>query len=239
MPISYAIPALLVLAPFAFAQTANEPSGHWEGTLSVQGHELKVAVDLARDDKQAWKGAFAVPEMNLKGFALADISAEGGVVHFAMKGIPGDPAYQGKLSADGKTIAGEWRQSGSNTPLTLTRTGDAKFEPVAKSTPITKEFTGTWEGAINANGTRLRLVLKLTTQPDGIATGTLTSVDQGNAEIPVASIVQTGNNLKLGVPTVGGTYDGDINKEGTMIAGEWLQGPDPLPLVFKRPEQKQ
>ena len=110
--------------------------------------------------------------------------------------------------------------------------GDTKIEPPPKSTPITKELEGSWEGALDVNGTTLRLVLKLASQADGLATGTLVSVDQGGAEVPIAAVVQNGAHLTLVVPAVAGKYDGDLS-EG-QLTGTWTQGPRTWPLVLKR-----
>jgi hypothetical protein len=82
------------------------------------------------------------------------------------------------------------------------------------------------------NGTTLRLVAKLSNQADGTATGTLVSLDQGGAEIPIASVVQDGAHLKLLVPAVVGNYEGDL-KDG-QLTGTWTQGPRTWPLVLKR-----
>ena len=81
------------------------------------------------------------------------------------------------------------------------------------------------------NGKTLRLNLKLINQ-DGAATGMLISVDQGGAEIPLSSIVQTDAHLAFTVPGVGGSYEGDL-KDG-QIVGNWTQGPGSLPLTLKR-----
>ena len=80
-------------------------------------------------------------------------------------------------------------------------------------------------------GPVLRLVLKLTNQPGG-ATGVLVSVDQGDAEIPVTSITQTGSQLKFTITTINAGYAGDL-KDG-QLTGTWSQGPGSWPLVFKR-----
>jgi hypothetical protein len=82
-------------------------------------------------------------------------------------------------------------------------------------------------------GTTLRLVLKLMNGADGVATGTLVSLDQGGVEIPVTAVVQTGPHLKIVVKPIVGTYDADL-KDG-QLTGTWMQGPATLPLVFKRP----
>ena len=150
-----------------------------------------------------------------------------------MNGVPGNPQFKGTVSKDAKSLSGEFSQGGGKVPFAVTRTGDAKFEPLPKSTPITKDVEGSWEGSLDVNGTILRLVVKLSNGPDGVATGTMVSVDQGGAEMPIAAIVQTGSHLKLIVQVVAGTYEGDL-KDG-QLTGTWTQGPGTLPLIFRRP----
>jgi hypothetical protein len=77
----------------------------------------------------------------------------------------------------------------------------------------------------------LRLGLKISSQ-DGAGTGTLTSIDQGGVEIPIAAVVQNGMQLKLLLPAIAGSYEGEL-KEG-QLTGTWSQGPGTFPLVFKR-----
>ena len=78
----------------------------------------------------------------------------------------------------------------------------------------------------------LRLVFTLTNGADGLATGTLTSVDQGNTEAPIAAVVQTGSTLKLILPAIRGAYEGEL-KDG-QITGTWMRGAGKLPMVLKR-----
>lgn len=224
--------ALIVSSSVMLAQPAAGPSGHWEGTLQIPGQELKIEIDLALKGEK-WEGTIAIPAQNLKGFPLAAITVKGDSVSFALNGVPGNPQFNGALSKDAKSLSGQYTQGGGTIPFAVTRTGDAKFEPLPKSTPITKELEGSWEGSLDVNGTILRLVVKLSNGPDGVATGTLVSVDQGGVELPVVAVVQTGSHLKLVVPAVAGTYEGDL-KEG-QLTGTWTQGPGNLPLVFKRP----
>ena len=223
--------ALILRSGVAFAQPAVGPSGHWEGTLQLPGQELKIEVDLTRTGEK-WEGQISIPAQGMKAFPLAAITVQGDAIGFAMKGIPGDPQFTGTLSKDGKTLSGDFKQGGGTLPLTLARTGDARIEPAPKSTPLTKELVGNWEGPLDANGTVLRLVLKLSNQPDGTATGTLVSLDQGGVEIPITAIVQTGTHLKVLVLAVSGTYEGDL-KDG-QLSGTWTQGPASFPLVLKR-----
>jgi hypothetical protein len=231
MKSSPAVAMAAILAPFAFAQSTPGAAGHWEGMISPPGQELRIQVDLTKDDKQGWTGTINIPEQNLNGFPLSDVNVKADAAGFAMRGIPGDPVFKGKLGQDGRSIAGEFTQGGNSMPFKLSRTGEARL---AKSTGVGKEFEGDWEGTLDANGTKLRLIVKLANQPGGAATGTMTTVDQGGAEIPITTITQKGTNLRLELPKIGGNYTGDINKEGTQITGEWTQGPGKLPLTLKR-----
>ena len=143
-------PAVLLAAlffvlpvPSLRAQSAADASGHWEGTLQIPGMELNVEVDLGKNSKGEWMGTISIPAQNMKGFPLSNVAGQAKSVSFLMKGIPGDPTFQGALSPDGKTISGDFSQGGVSLPFSLIRKGDAKIEAPAKSTPISKELAGT------------------------------------------------------------------------------------------------
>ena len=104
---------------------------------------------------------------------------------------------------------------------------------MAKSTPIAKEFEGTWEGALTTpDGTKLRLRVKLANGADGTAAGTLNSLDQGGADMPLSTITQKGAAITLELNLVGGKFAGDL--KGDELVGTWTQGMGSLPLTFKR-----
>ena len=88
------------------------------------------------------------------------------------------------------------------------------------------------EGTLDADGTLLRLTVKLTNEPNGTAAGMLISIDQNGAEIPIAAVVQTNSHLTLHVPSVVGRCEGDF--QDGQLTGQWTQGPKTWPLVFKR-----
>jgi len=229
---AFALPLLVNLA----AQTPGA-SGHWEGAIKLPDKELNIQVDLARNDKGEWMGTIAIPQQNLKEFPLSNVAVNGKSVKFAMKGPPGDPAFDGTLSADGKSISGNFTQGAASLSFAMERTGDAKIEAPAKSSGIAKEFEGTWEGTLTAGEKNLRLVLKMSNQPDGAAAGSIISVDQGGGEIPISTITQKGSDLKLELRSINATYAGAL-KEGSLV-GEWKQGPGTLPLSFKRPAKQE
>jgi hypothetical protein len=220
----------LLIASLAAAQTPPPaPAGHWTGT--IEGPGIAVEVDLAPLTAGGWRGTISIPSQGTKGIPLADLAVKGGKVEFAIKGGPGDPRFSGQQSADGKTLTGTFMQGGASLPLTLTRTGDAQFEPPVKNAPASKELLGAWEGTLDVKGTMLRLALTIANGAEG-ATGRVVSLDQNNFEIPLGKITEQASRVTFAVPMIAGAFEGDL--KGGELAGTWTQGPLKLPLVFKR-----
>jgi hypothetical protein len=224
---------VVVLGAGAARLLAQAPtaSGHWAGSIETPGQPLKIEVDLKPSTGQDWIGTISIPAQGLKAFPLSDVQVQGRQVSFAMPQVPGTPTFKGELTADGAGILGDFSQGEGKTTFELKRAGEASITPPPKSTAITKELEGQWSGTLEAGGQQLRLTLKLASGADG-ATGSIVSLDQGNAEIPIESIVQTGSHLELILPKIAGSFSGDL-KDG-KLAGEWKQGPGTLPLTFTR-----
>ncbi len=205
--------------------------GHWSGSIDSPVGPMVVEVDL---DKAAdgWIGSVSIPAQNAAGIPLEQISFANGKGSFHVKAGAAGPTFEGTLSADGKTLDGAFTAAGQGMPLKLTRTGDAKVELPKSSPPVAAQFAGTWEGSINM-GAQLRLRLSLANGKDG-SQATLVSIDQGNAEIPVSTITQTGTKLTLIVKAVGGDYTGEINSQGTEIRGTWSQLGNSTDLTFTK-----
>ncbi len=232
----FAVLIALIALPAALPQSKPAGSGHWEGTLQVPDHDMKVAFDLAQDEKGGWIGTFAVPEQNMKDFPLGKIVVKGTSVSFELPGIPGDPSFQGDISPDGKSIKGDFAQGGGSIPMQAKWVSDANVKLPARSTPIAKEFEGAWEGVLNTpDGQKLRIRVTLANGSDG-ATGTFASLDQGGNEVPLTTITQKASQITLELKMAGVTYSGEI--KGEEIAGTFTQGPGSLPLTFKRAAKK-
>ena len=95
---------------------------------------------------------------------------------------------------------------------------------------------GFWAGALDAGAFKLRLVMKFSHTPDGKLKGTLDSVDQGAHDIPMDVVTFQNGALHVEMKSLGATYDGKLNGDGTQITGEFTQGTK-LPLDLKRIEK--
>jgi hypothetical protein len=206
------------------------PRGHWSGSVEVPGQTLAMEADLDKG-LSGWIGSISIPAQNATGIPLDGITFTNGKCTFHIKGGPGDPTFTGTLSADGKTMTGDFTQGPGSFPFKFSRTGDPKVEEAKASPAVAKEFLGTWEGTLEGPG--LRLVLKISNDANG-GKAVLISVDQGGAEIPVSAIDQKDSKLTLQVKMVGGQYEAEIGKDGSELNGTWTQGGNPLPLKLKK-----
>jgi hypothetical protein len=225
----------------SMAQNPPTASGHWEGAVEVQGAALEIVVDLTRDAKGVWKGAIGIPSQNLKDYPLSNLKMEAATVSFEISSVQGLPTFKGKLSADGKTIAGELAQAGQNFPFKLDRKGEAKMSAIeaqAASITVSADVEGNWQGTLEAGGTTFRLILKITKRADGSYTATLDSPDQANNNMPINVLTATGDSLTFEMKYIGASYEGKFNKEHTEVSGNWHQGGGALPLTLKRAAKK-
>jgi uncharacterized protein len=214
-------------------QSSAAAAGHWEGTIQVPGESLTVAVDLAQQNG-AWVGTITIPAQGVKGFALSPLTVDGNSVTFGMKGIPGDPLFKGTVSGEPRSLSGEFTQATATLPFTLTWKGEPQIDTPQASTAITNDLEGAWEGSLNVQGKILHLVLNLANEGER-AVGTLTSVDQGGAKIPIAQVSQHDAALTLLVSAIGAGYEGTLaNGE---LSGTWSQAGQKFPLVFKRTQK--
>jgi hypothetical protein len=231
-PAITALAVLFVLLPAA-APAAVNAAGLWEGAIQLPNGDLGMSVNL-HPDGDKWTGEFDIPAQNAREVPLNEVKVDGAAVSFALPG-PGDPRFEGKLSEDGKTLSGNFSQSGASFPLELKWKSEPKkvVRAPANSGEV-QVLEGIWEGTLDANGTRLRLLFKFTKNPDGTLKGTIDSLDQDATDIPITSIARTSDSVKLEVKAVGGTYEGTLNKDASSMTGTWHQGGGDLPLSLNR-----
>jgi uncharacterized protein len=99
-----------------------------------------------------------------------------------------------------------------------------------------KDFQGSWQGTLEAGGTKLRLALTITKSDAAVYAGKLDSLDQG-ATIPIDTITVNGDAVRLEIKSPAIVFEGTLNKERTELTGTFTQGGEQFPLTFKRNEQ--
>jgi uncharacterized protein (TIGR03435 family) len=120
--------------PSPAAQTAAQKTaidGTWQGTLHA-GQDLRIVVKLASDGGALKATTYSIDQGG-QPIAASAASFAGGVVKFTIQMING--SYEGKLSGDGKSIAGTWTQGGNPLALVLERTTPATEWTIPEKKP--------------------------------------------------------------------------------------------------------
>jgi hypothetical protein len=221
---------LLAPAPSVLAQSAVDPSGHWEGSVQIPGRDVIFEVDLVRNASGELSGTMNHPAEKISGLPLRSVVVDDRSISFNARR---DQPFTGTLGADGTSMSGEYTMSGYVLPFSLIRTGNATIAAPVKSAPVGRELEGTWNGALAVNGTSLRLVLTIANQADGTAAARLISLDEGELEAPLA-ITQKASSVALVNSIVVSSYAGALNSEQTELVGTYSQGALVAPLTFRR-----
>ena len=122
--VALAVPLIfgLIRVDKAQAQSVAENSaqgivGTWQGTLNV-GKELRLVLKISKDEKGAYKSVLYSLDQGGVQIPADATTLQGSALKLTIKMIGG--GYEGKVSADGKSIIGNWNQ-GSSLALNLTR----------------------------------------------------------------------------------------------------------------------
>lgn len=205
------------------------PSGHWEGVVQIPGFELRVVVDLARNN-QEWIGSLTAPQLEIKGAQLTGIAIKENQVEFALKrGV----LFKGQFEPGG-VLKGEYLQGGNKAPFLLKRVGDAQVDLPPLSTAVSSDIQGEWKGALQLPSTTINLILKL---PNGgtptAPAGELALIEPGDV-IPITLWREDGKSVLAILGDGALTYHGEIRKDVEEIAGSVRLGGAELPVTFRR-----
>jgi hypothetical protein len=228
---------LIVVAAAAPTPVVVPPdaAGRWQGTIHVPGVEVEAVVDLARNDGKSWIGSMVAPALALPGTPVSELSVEGANVKFTLKGVLGDPRFEGRLRKDG-ALAGLVFLGGNQAPFELKRTGPPEVDTPPHSTPVGKPFEGVWSGRTELMGNPL--LVRLTLGNDAAGAPAVKFFIQGRNphDMAVDVVTQEAAFVTVHTPDLGGVrFEGQLNADAGEITGVLQQGPAEAPLVL-RPE---
>jgi hypothetical protein len=208
------------------AQAALDATGHWDGNVMTPNGSVAVAFDIARDDQGALMATFDQPGQGLHGLLVQTVLLEG---HTLTLVVRDDQPFSGTLSDDGKTVNGAISVEGYDIPVTLERTGDARIDQPAQSVAVDARFVGTWLAS-----TAMGPISLVIANRNGGASAMLVNDSEGGLRIPAHAITATGAHIALDLKAISGTFDGDLNADGTEIAGSYTQGAQQAPITFRK-----
>jgi polyvinyl alcohol dehydrogenase (cytochrome) len=97
-------------------------SGVWQGTLHTSREDYRVVLRISGGE-DAYTGTLDSPDSGELGLKLESVKGDGNSLSFEVKsdGI----AFQGKLSADGNTLGGDWKENLRVIHVEFARVGEA------------------------------------------------------------------------------------------------------------------
>ena len=98
-------------------------------------------------------------------------------------------------------------------------------------------IVGSWAGALEVQGIKLRLVFHIS-ETDGVYTTLMDSPDQGAIGMKIPSTAYENNELIISMPAIGLTYRGALPDDGQTIAGTFGQGGFSTSLDLTNPQSK-
>ena len=148
----FAVPALVALpgsssyAQAAAAKTSIDDT--WQGTLHA-GKDLRTVLKITKAPDGSLKSLFYSIDQGGQPFLVKTTTFQGGELKLNIEAIGGE--YAGKLSPDGTTITGEWKQGDKPLPLILVRaTAETAWtipEPPPVIPPMDSKADPSWEVA--------------------------------------------------------------------------------------------
>lgn len=109
---------ILILAAIVVATgcsvSAQDLAADWQGTLRTGRGELRLVLHITKDPDGTLKATLDSVDQGANGIPVSAISLKGYQLNLSVDAVHG--TYEGKLSSDGKTIAGTWSQ-GQALPL--------------------------------------------------------------------------------------------------------------------------
>ncbi len=232
---TFLVPGLIIVSSAgAFAQSAPDPTGHWEGTITAPLGQIDFELDVAKDAAGSLVATYGQKAQGLRGLPLSKVALDSRTLTFVLlNGGPGGGVFTGEILTGSTSMAGEVVATNGTVPFTLTRTGDAQIDPPVRNAAVSKALEGTWSGTIEAGGRQIGLVLTIENRADGTASAVIAQVDRPALQLP-AALKEAGTSVAMDVKATSGSFSGTVDASGTAITGTWTQGGGSLPLTFQR-----
>jgi hypothetical protein len=225
--------AILALAAACTAQ-AQDITGDWLGMLPRGQGVLRIVMHITKTDGSL-KAVLDSPDQNMAGLVADSVSLDGNKLKWSAS--VAKITYEGTVKG-GNSINGNWTVgAGQKIPLDFKRTTTPIKVEHAPAPP--SDIDGKWEGQMNLPSLadqpghgNVHVTFQIKNTADGL-TATIDAPELQIPNWPVPSITRKGQSIKIDISQAGATYQGKLNKDLTIISGDWTTGPN-YSLTLKR-----
>src|SRR5213080_4351562 len=207
--------------------------GNWAGSLEAGDAVLHLVLHVSKAEDGSFKATIDSLDQGVYGIEVTNLTQHGSEVRFSVSSV--GALYEGKISADHSGIQGVWSQGNVGLPLSFHR--QAAGAGAKKPGDAIASVEGVWQGALEANGLRLRFQIHVTHDDQKQLVAALDSPDQGIGGLPAVKVSQKLAVFHFEIPVVQGVYEGTLNAAKSAITGTWTQGGITRNLNFQRSDQ--
>jgi uncharacterized protein len=207
--------------------------GNWAGSLQAGDAVLHLVLHVSKTEDGAFKATIDSLDQGVYGIGVTAFTQNGSDLQFRVSSV--GVLYEGKISADHSGIQGVWSQGDIGLPLSFHR--QAAGAGAKKPGDAIASAEGVWQGALEANGMRLRFQLHVSHDDQKQLVAALDSPDQGISGLPAVKVSQKITVFHFEIPVVKGVYEGTLNAAKSAITGTWTQGGVTRDLKFQRSDK--
>ncbi len=212
---------------------AQSLEGVWTGSLQAGDNVLHFVLHISTNEYGSLAATLDSLDQGVYGIEAESLAFTASTLKFDILSV--NASYQGEISADRHTIEGAWSQGGATLPMMFHRRPRIALSRTPAGAVATAE--GTWQAALDTNGMRYRLQLRISHDAQGQLIASMDSIDQGISGFRASTVTQSESAVHLDLPAIRGIYDGTLNSVRNTMSGTWRQNDDSIPLTFKRSDQ--
>ena len=175
------IAMMLVIGSRAATAQSQSVEGFWAGALDTGAFKLRLVMKFSRTADGKLKGLLDSLDQGANDIPMSVVTFQNGALHVEMKSL--GATYDGKLSAEGTQITGEFMQGGAKLPLDLRRI--EKVSDVSRKRPQTPSQPYPYD----------EVEVTYQNQQDQITFGATLTVPRGAGPFPAVVLI-TGSGLQ-------------------------------------------
>lgn len=206
--------------------------GIWAGVLQVDEISLHLVLHIVRAGDGSLRATVDSPDQKIYAIEATSVTRKEMVLTFTVSSV--GATYAGKISADHQSIGGNWSQAGTVLPLVFHKEAS---NTARKAEEGVSGVEGTWQGALESKGMRLRFQLRVSLDEQKQLIVSLDNLDQNLRNLNATKVSLKGNSFHFEIPGIPGLYDGTLNSSKNALSGNWTQNGVMQSLDFKRSDQ--
>src|SRR5271165_2500855 len=208
-------------------------AGIYAGTLQAGEAQLHLVLHLIQNPEGSLQASLDSLDQGVFAIEATHVAKSESKLNLDIASVGAH--FEGRISADHKTIDGTWTQGNATLPLVFHRRAADTASSKAKESIFPVE--GIWQSALEAHGMRLRLQLHVSHDTEDHLIGALDSLDQGVSGLPAINVQLKEAAFHFEIPSVAGTFEGTLDPGKNKLTGNWSQTGADAKLEFVRSDQ--